>query len=127
MKALVKQCSSVAGAGFAGACCLGVTGALSVLTAIGAGFLINDAVLIPLYLGLLALSVWLLYSSARSHGTLAPFRAGLAGAVVAFAALWILPALVYAGLAVLIASSAWDFWNARRASVSAPASLKRHE
>ena len=118
MKELMKQCTSVAGAGFAGACCLGVTAALSVLTAIGAGFLINDAFLIPLYLGLLALSVWLLYSSARPHGYLTPFWTGLGGAVVAFAGLWILPALVYAGLAVLIGSSVWDFWNMRAARMS---------
>ncbi len=118
MKDLLKQCTSVAGAGFAGACCLGVTGALSILSAVGAGFLINDAFLIPLYFGLLALSVWLLYSSTRSHGNLAPFWTGLAGAVVAFAGLWLLPALVYAGLAVLITSSVWDFWNMRGARTS---------
>lgn len=88
------------------------------LTAIGAGFLINDAFLIPLYLGLLGLSVWLLYSSARLHGYLTPFWTGLGGAVVAFAGLWILPALVYAGLAVLIGSSVWDFWNMRTARTS---------
>lgn len=114
MKELLKQFSSVAGAGFAGACCLGVTGALSLLSAIGAGFLVNDAFLIPLYLGLLVLSVWLLYSSARSHSNLAPFWVGLAGALVAFAGLWILPGLVYVGLAVLVAGSAWDFLRPAR-------------
>lgn len=114
MKELFKQCASVAGAGFAAACCLGATAALSVLAAIGAGFLINDAFLIPLYLGLLGLSVWLLYRSARSHSHLAPFWAGLVGALVAFAGLWVSAALVYAGLAALIASNVWDFWNGRR-------------
>jgi mercuric ion transport protein len=118
MQELLKQCSSVAGASFAGACCLGVPAALSVLSAIGAGFLINDAFLIPLYLGLLAVSAWLLFSSARSHNNLAPFWAGLGGAIVAFAGLWILPALVYAGLAVLILGSMWDFWNWRAARAS---------
>ena len=118
MKELLKQCTSVLGAGFAAACCLGATAALSVLTAIGAGFLIHDAFLIPLYLALLGLSVWLLYGSARSHGNLTPFWAGLGGLIVAFAGLWILPALVYAGLAALIASSVWDFWHARRARAS---------
>ncbi len=114
MKELFKQCTSVAGGGFAGACCLGVPAALSVLTAIGAGFLINDAFLIPLYFGLLALSVWLLYGTARSHGNLTPFWAGLGAALVAFAGLWVFSALVYAGLAALIASNVWDFFNGRR-------------
>ena len=118
MKELFKQFTSVAGAGFAGACCLGVTAALSALTAIGAGFLINDAFLIPLYLGLLGLSVWLLHSSARSHRNLTPFWTGLGGALVAFAGLWILPALVYAGLTVLISGIVWDFWNMRAARAS---------
>jgi mercuric ion transport protein len=115
----VKQCSSIAGAGFAGACCLGVTGALSILSAIGAGFLINDAFLIPLYLGLLALSLWLLYSSARSHRNLIPFWAGLGSAIAAIAGLWVLPGLVYAGLVVLVGSSVWDYWNWRVARRSA--------
>jgi len=70
MKELLKQCASVLGAGFAAACCLGVASALAVLSAVGAGFLIRDAILIPLYLFLLGLSAWLLYRSARAHGKL---------------------------------------------------------
>jgi len=97
MKELLKQCTSVLGAGVAAACCLGVTSVLAVLSAVGAGFLIRDAFLIPLYLALLGLSAWLLYRSARAHGNLAPFRAGLGGLVVAFAGLWISPVLVYVG------------------------------
>lgn len=120
MKELLKQCTSVLGAGFAAACCLGATAALSVLTAIGAGFLINDALLIPLYLALLGLSAWLLYRSARSHGNLAPFWAGLGGLIVAFAGLWISPVLVYGGLAALIAGNVWDFRNGRRAPACLP-------
>ncbi len=115
MKELFKQCGSTAGAALAGACCLGATGALSVLSAVGAGFLINDAFLIPLYVGLLGLSVWLLYSSARYHGSLMPFWSGFGAALVALLGLWIHAALVYLGLAVLIASSVWDFRNGRRA------------
>jgi mercuric ion transport protein len=115
MKEFAKQCASMAGAGFAGACCLGVAGALSILSAVGAGFLINDAFLIPMFLGFCALSVGLLYSSARAHGSLAPFWVGLGGAILAFSALWFAAPLVYAGLAVLVASSAWDFWSGRRA------------
>ncbi|MBM3358749.1 MAG: MerC domain-containing protein [Betaproteobacteria bacterium] len=115
MKELVKQCTCSGAAGFAGACCLGVTGALSIMSAVGAGFLINDAFLIPLYVGLLALSVWLLHGTARSHGELTPFWIGLGGALGAFAGLWIHPALVYSGLAALIGSSVWDHLRGRRA------------
>jgi mercuric ion transport protein len=118
MKELIKQLASTAGAVFAGACCLGFAGALSLLAAVGAGFLVNDAFLIPLYLALLGLSVWLLHNSARAHGELKPFWTGLGAAVVAFAGLWTSAGLVYGGLAVLIASTLWDFRNARAARTS---------
>jgi mercuric ion transport protein len=118
MKELMKQLASTAGAALAGACCLGVTGALSLLAAIGAGFLVNDAFLIPLYLALLGLSVWLLHGSTRAHGDLKPFWTGLGAAIVAFAGLWTSAGLVYGGLAVLIASTLWDFRNARAARMS---------
>lgn len=114
MNDLVKQLASSFGALFAAACCLGVTAALSVLTAIGAGFLINDAFLIPLYVVLLALSLWLLYRSAKAHGGLAPFWIGLAGAATALAGLWISPIMAYGGLLAIIAANVGDFFRARR-------------
>lgn len=76
MNEFLKQIGSTLGAAFTAACCLGVAAALSALTAIGAGFLINDAFLIPLYVLLLALSLWLLYRSAKAHAGLVPFWVG---------------------------------------------------
>jgi mercuric ion transport protein len=114
MAALLKQLTSTLGAVFAGACCLGISAALSVLTAVGAGFLINDAVLIPLYVALLALSLWLLYRSARAHGRLASFWVGAAGAALALVSLWISAYLVFAGLLALVLANIVDFVQARR-------------
>lgn len=109
MNDLAKQLASLLSAGFAAACCLGVTAALSALTAIGAGFLINDAFLIPLYGALLGLSLWLLHRSARAHGKLASFKLAMGGAVMAFLGLWLSPVVVYAGLAAMVGASFWDF------------------
>ncbi len=113
MNELFKQLGSTLGAAFAGACCLGAGWALAALGAIGAGFVANDAVLIPLYVALLALSVWLLYRSARVHGNFAPVILAAAGALAALAGLWILSAMVIAGLAAIVAASVWDFFAAR--------------
>lgn len=112
MKELAKQISSTFGAAVAAACCAGASWALAALTAAGAGFLINDAVLIPLFVALLGLSLWLLYRSARAHNDLAPFYLGIAGAVVAFAGLWTWIAAIVGGLAAMIGASFWDFFNA---------------
>lgn len=117
MKELAKQLASTLGAAFAAACCLGFAAAISVLTAIGAGFLVNDAVLIPLFVALLALSVWLLYRSAKHHARLGPFWLGLAGALLALLGMWTSPILIYAGLLAIIAGDIADFVNSRRQTV----------
>lgn len=113
MPELIKQLGSTLGSAFAAACCAGAGWALAALSAAGAGFLINDAVLIPLYAALLALSLWFLHRTTRAHRRRAPFYLGLGGAVVAFAALWIWLAAIWAGLAALVAASLWDFLGER--------------
>lgn len=114
---LVKQVSGIAAAAFAGACCLGISAALSVLLAVGAGFLIHDAFLVPLFYALIALSAWLTYRAARQRG-LAPFWLAAAGGLVAAAGLWMAAALVYAGLAAMVGGSIWDFARSRTAGGS---------
>jgi mercuric ion transport protein len=114
MGTLVKQLASNVGALFAAACCLGVTAVTSVVTAVGAGFLLRDGVVIPLYVALVALSLWLLFRSTRAHGSLAPFWLGAVGAAVALVGLWFTEVLVYGGLLVLVAGSVADFLGARR-------------
>lgn len=119
MGILIKQLAANVGALFAVACCLGVTAVVSAVTAVGAGFLINDAVLIPLYVAFLALSAWLLYRSAKAHGGLGPFWLGAAGAAVALIGFFIHPILVYAGIAALVAGNIVDFLHGRRGAAAA--------
>lgn len=82
MSELFRQLASNFGAAFAAVCCAGASWALAALTAVGAGFLVNDAVLIPLYAALLALSVWFLHRTAGLWTWLAAIWAGL-GALIA--------------------------------------------
>lgn len=79
----------------------------------------NDAVLIPLYVALRALSVWLLYRSGRSRERLGPFWRALAGALFAFLGLWTSSLPIYAGLVAIVAASVADFVNARRPTAQA--------
>lgn len=113
MSELLKQIGSTAGAAFAAACCAGASWALAALTAVGAGFLINDAVLIPLYVALLGLSVWLLVRSARAHRNLRPVYLGAAGALAALIGLWTSTVVLFLGLGLIVASSFWDYLGAR--------------
>jgi len=126
VKELMKQLSGVVGAGVAAACCLGVPVVLAAVGAAGLGFLINDAYLVPIFGAFVALSLWLLYRSARSHASLVAFWIGLAGGLVGAVGLWLMVTglypkswLIYVGLTVLVAASVWDVVNGRRAAACA--------
>jgi len=74
MQDFMKQFAGLVGAAVAAACCLGISAG-----AVGLGFLIQDAYLFPIFVGFIALSLWLFYRSARGHGNLAPFWLGVGG------------------------------------------------
>jgi len=57
----------IGGSIFASLCCLGVSAFVSVVTAIGLGFLINDAVLLPLLLVFLGVTLAGLVFGYRRH------------------------------------------------------------
>ena len=122
MKELIKQLSVIFGAGVAAACCLGVPVVLAAVGAAGLGFLINDAYLVPIFMAFVALSLWLLYRSARRHASLVPFWVALAGGLAGGIALWLTVTgfypgswLTYLGLTVLVAATIWDAVHGRRA------------
>lgn len=126
MKALIRQLSGIFGAGIAAACCIGVPVVVAAVGAAGLGFLINDAYLVPIFATFAALSLSLLYRSARGHQRMGPFWAGLAGGLAGLVALWLMVTgfyprswPIYVGLGLLVAASVWDGVNGRRAAVCA--------
>lgn len=62
---------------FTALCCLGFPALLSILSAIGLGFLINDAILLPLLSIFLVITLWGLFSGIRYHGKPQAFFVGL--------------------------------------------------
>lgn len=105
---MLKQIGGTTGAVITGACCLGFAPLLAALSAVGAGFLIRDAILVPLFVLFLGFTLWSLWSSRSKHHRPGPFYLGLSSAAVAFAALWFFVPLAYAGLAGFISASVWD-------------------
>jgi mercuric ion transport protein len=116
MKYLLEQLASMMGAGVAAACCLGVPLVLSTVGAVGLGFLIQDAYLLPIFAGFVALTLWIQYRSAIRYQHLAPFWLGLIGGGIAIVALGLLvtgvygaPWLIYLGTTTIVAASIWGF------------------
>jgi mercuric ion transport protein len=52
---------------------------LAAVAAMGLGFLVRDAYLLPIFVGFVGLSLWLLLRSVRAHGDRRPFWLALAG------------------------------------------------
>ena len=103
-----------AGSVFAALCCLGVAPVLSALTAVGLGFLIHDAILVPLLVVFLGVTVWALGRDHLRHGNHWPRRLASAAAILALGGLWLSGAVVGLGLALLLAASAWNWALIRR-------------
>ncbi|MBI3243277.1 MAG: MerC domain-containing protein [Chloroflexi bacterium] len=101
---------------FVALCCLGVPAVIAALSAIGAGFLINDAILAPLLVVALGITVAGSFFTFRQHHNLWPLGLTIASAVVAFASVYIvyLPVVVYGALAVLILTQIGDFVYQRK-------------
>ena len=95
----------VVGSIIAALCCLGVTAVISVFSAIGLAFLINDSILLPLLAFFLLVTLFGLYKGYRSHRKKTAVLVGIISAIVTFMFLFIFPAISYLGIAGLIVSS----------------------
>src|SRR5579859_5698871 len=73
----------VIGSFVAALCCLGVPAVVSIVASIGLGFLIKDAILSPLMVLFLLVTVIGLYLGYRSHRRISPLILGIVSSLVA--------------------------------------------
>jgi mercuric ion transport protein len=116
----VGQVAGVLGAAFIAACCLGLPAVMSVATALGAGFLLHDEILFPLFILFIAPALWGLRISTRHHEYAPPFWVAAGGGMMAAVGFWLLVAgwwphsvVLYLGLGGLTAGSIWDLVRSR--------------
>ncbi len=107
---VVGQAISRTGVVFFGFCCLGFAPLLGFLSAIGAGFLINDLFLIPLFIVSLSISLWGLKKKKKLHGNEKPFLLAVILSISAVIFLLLLPLITYLSIAGLVAIYIWDFF-----------------
>lgn len=88
-----------------------------ILSTIGLGFVLTESVLAPLIVAFLFVGIASVARTTRSHrraGPLSMIVAG-SGAVVAGRLVWNMPAVLYVGIALVIAASLWNLWLKRPA------------
>ncbi len=105
MKEKTKQMTSLIGTAITAACCLGLPVVLSALTAIGLGFLIHDAILIPLFIGFIGFNLSMLHRSSNKQEacdteTITPFKLAATGGAISI--LGLLLSVAGIGLATLL-------------------------
>jgi mercuric ion transport protein len=105
MKAWMTSLGSCIGSGFAALCCLGTPAVISLLSAIGLGFLVHDGVLLPLLFFFVGLNLLALSRSLRQHGRKEPFSIALASAIFILSGLWLSPVMVGIGIAAAFIAS----------------------
>jgi mercuric ion transport protein len=107
----------LAGSVFALLCCLGFGPLIALLSAVGAGFLVHDAVLAPLLVVFLVIGGIGICVTYRRHRRIGPLLVHIAGAVAVFMFTFVLviTPLVWLGVVGLIAASLWDFVLGKRA------------
>ncbi len=120
--------AGLVGSTFALLCCAGVAPALGLVSAIGLGFLIHDAALIPLLVLALALTMWGIQQGRRCHGRNPPWVLGWVGSTLTLTGLFLWIPLAFAGFAVVVGASVWNVLAIRACEVrpSRPAPSPSH-
>ena len=97
----------VVGSFIAAACCLGLPAIVAVFAALGLGFLINDAVLLPLLLFFLGVTLFGLFQGYKKHRKPWPLAVGFVSALAAFVFIFVAfsTLLAYAAIAGLVTAS----------------------
>ncbi|MFQ5703464.1 MAG: MerC family mercury resistance protein [Gemmatimonadales bacterium] len=103
---------------FTALCCLGAAPVLAALSAIGLGFVISDAILIPLLIFFLGATIFALRSEKNRHHKNGPSALAWAASALAAGGLWLSGIVVGLGLLALVAASLWNWRlvHAHRAS-----------
>ena len=100
--------TSSIGASLAAMCCIGFTPFLSLLAAIGAGFLINDLILLPLLVVFLVLGLFSLKQGGKQHKNKTPFWLYLSSAAIVAISIFVFTPFVWFGIAGLFVASIWN-------------------
>ncbi len=111
--------------GFAGSfftllCCLGFGPLIALITALGVGFIVNDAVLAPLLVVFLIVGGIGLYATKKRHNHSGPLRVHIASgvSVLVFTFAFYVNILLWLGIAGLLSASVWNYFLGRRAGQS---------
>jgi mercuric ion transport protein len=115
MRTGVTSLGSCIGSGLTVLCCLGTPAIIGFLSAIGVGFLVHDAILIPLLISFLGLNLWSIYRSTKQHGQKLIFSIATVSAILILSGIWFSGVAVGIGIIGLFISSGFNVYFSKNA------------
>ena len=110
VKAWITSFGSSAGSGFSAVWCLGAPAVTGMLSALGLGFVINDAILLPVMALFLGLNLWASRASSLRHGRKTSFYMAVVSALLLVSGLWVSGAVTAIGIAGIFTASGLDLY-----------------
>ena len=104
----------VGGSLVAAACCLGLPAVLSIMGALGLGFFIHDAILLPLLVAFLAMTMTGLWFGYRVHRRIGALVLAGISAVLLFVFIFVYAPIAYTAVGGLVAASVLNVVLRRR-------------
>lgn len=106
------------GSGLSALCCLGTPVIIGILSAVGLGFMINDAVLLPLLTFFLGLNLWATYQSTKRHGRKEDFLISAISASLIISGLWFSGVVVGFGILGVFIASGLSFYFSKTSQLN---------
>lgn len=113
MKSWIASFGSSTGTALAATCCVGPSVVIGGLSAMGLGFFINDAILLPLIVLFLGTNLWTLYRSSIRHGQKAALILAAVSAPLVLVGLWVGSGIVALGVAGIFTAAGLDLYYAK--------------
>ena len=110
MKGWMTSFGSSTGCSLTALCCWGTPAIVSLLSAVGLGFLVHDAILIPLLAVFLGINLIGSYRSSKRHGRSEILPITVISALLIFSGIWISGVVLSIGIAGIFIASGLDLF-----------------
>ena len=110
MKGWMTSFGSSTGCSLTALCCGGTPAIISLLSAVGLGFMVHDAILIPLLAVFLGINLFATYHSAKRHGRSEVLPITVISALLIFSGIWISPVVLVIGIVGIFLASGLDLF-----------------
>ena len=114
MKGWMTSFGSSTGCSLTAICCWGTPAVVSLLSAVGLGFMFHDAILIPLLAVFLGINLFATFHSYKRHGRREVLPITVISALLVLSGIWISPVMLGIGIVGIFTGSGLDLFFSKK-------------